>query len=54
MGEQINAAIQFFENEIEQYETILKGVVSDDYRKHIEDVISYYKIAVYGLNELLE
>lgn len=52
MKEQIDKAIQYFENEIEQYEMILKGAISNNYRKHIRNVISYYKVAVYVLNEI--
>lgn len=54
MGEQLDKAIEFFENEIEQYNTILKGILSNEYREYVESVISHYQMALYALNELLE
>ena len=54
MEKQINEVIKFFENEIVQYEIKLKGIVSNDYKEHLENVLSYYKIVLYALNELLK
>lgn len=54
MKEQIDKAIEFFENEIEQCEIKLKGVLREEYRKYLENIISHYQIALYALNELLE
>ena len=55
MGEQLDKAIEFFENEIEQYNIImLQGVLSKEYREYAENLVSHYQIALYALNELLE
>ena len=54
MKEQLDKAIGFFENEIEQYDMILKGDISKEYREYIESLLSHYQIALYALNELLE
>lgn len=53
MGEQIDKTISFFENEIEQYEIMLGGVISDEYRKYIGELISHYNVAIYALQQLL-
>lgn len=53
MGEQLDKAMEFFENEIEQYNAMLKGVIRQEYREYIENLLSHYQIALYALNELL-
>lgn len=53
MGEQLDNAIEFFENEIKQYNIILKGILSDEYRNYVENIVQHYQLAIYALNELL-
>ena len=54
MKEQIDKAIEFFENEIEQCEIKLKGVLQKEYREYLENAMSHYQMALYALNELLK
>lgn len=53
MEEQLDKAITFFENEIKQCEIKLNGILSEEYREHVENLLSHYQIALYALNELL-
>ena len=52
LREQLDKAITFFEDEIEQYGIKLKGILPKEYRKHLENVISHYQTALYALNKL--
>ena len=54
LREQLDKAITFFEDEIEQYEIKLNGILTKEYRKHLENVISHYQTVLYALNELLK
>lgn len=54
MRQQIDEAITFFENEIKQYTIMLKGDLRLEYRTYVENLISYYTIAIHALNEMLE
>lgn len=52
--QEINETIKFFEDEIIQYNTMLKGVLTPEYRRYIERLIRHYAIAIQSLNEMLE
>lgn len=47
-------AIEFFENEIEQFEMMLKGSLNKNYETHIKRKIEYYKMAVDMLRRIDE
>ena len=46
-----NEILSYFKNEIKQYELILGGIISDNYRAHIEEKILYYKATVVELEK---
>ena len=53
MKEQIDEAITFFEKGIEDYENILRGIVGEEYRIHVEKMLLYYSVATLALREML-
>lgn len=50
MGD-IEEALAFFANEIEQYEMILKGVLSIEYESFVHKKIQYYQLALYAIEK---
>ena len=51
--EQMYKAILFLKNEIEQKKVILKGVLNDEYRKHVENQTLFYEIATQAIENNL-
>lgn len=47
-------AIEFFEEECKQYQTLLSGVLADKYRDYIMMKMSYYTVAIEALYEQIE
>lgn len=45
-------AIEFFEEELSQYDAMLKGILSDRYRKYLEEKVVYYQKAIEALENM--
>ena len=46
-----NEILSYFKNEIKQYKILLGGIISEDYRSHIERVILCYEAAITSIEK---
>lgn len=43
--------ISYFQNEIKQYDVLLGGIISDEYRAYIEKIVLCYKAAIVAIEK---
>lgn len=54
LEENTEQAIEFFENEVAQFQTMLQGSLNKNYESHLKRKIEYYKMAIEMLRSMDE